>query len=284
MVTPFRENGDVDYDGLGTLVAYLRKEVDGLFINGSYGSGVMMTEEERMKTAEKTLRTADGAIPVVVHVGTADTPSAARLTAHAASIGAAAVSAVGPYYFQHNEDQVCAFFHGILDAAAGMPVYLYNNPRFQGYEMSYGLIDKLRKMGVHGIKDATFDIIIHANYLRRFKPEGFDVALGTEAMWLSACALGCKAFIPGLGNAFPEICGKMFREGVAGDIPACRDTQFKVNEMREVMYLARSTQLAVYAMLEVRGILKAYPRSPFVPAREEEKKAIRDKLAAMGML
>ena len=284
MVTPFKENGEVDYDGLRTLVTYLKKEVDGLFINGSYGSGVMMTHDERMKTAEKVMETVAGEIPVVVHVGTADTVSAAKLTAHAASIGAAAVSAVGPYYFQHNEDQIRAFYRGILDAAADTPVYVYNNPRFQGYEMGYGLIDTLRKMGVHGIKDATFDIIIHANYMRRFGQQGFDIALGTEAMWLSACALGCQAFIPGLGNAFPEICRKMHKEGMAGDIDACRATQFKVNEMREVMYLARSTQLAVYAMLEVRGIVKAFPRSPFVPASEEEKKAIREKLVQMGMM
>ena len=51
---------------------------------------------------------------------------------------------------------------------------------------------------------------------------------------------------------------------------ACARTQFKINELRDVMYLARSTQLAVYAMLEIRGILKAFPRQPFVPATSAE--------------
>ena len=126
--------------------------------------------------------------------------------------------------------------------------------------------------------------MMHANYMRLFKSDTFDVALGTEAMWLSACVLGCRAFIPGIGNAFPEICRKMYREGVAGDHEQCRKTQFEVNEMREIMYLARSTQLAIYAMLEIRGIIKAYPRSPFIPATDQEKAAIRERLKALGLV
>ena len=50
------------------------------------------------------------------------------------------------------------------------------------------------------------------------------------------------------------------------------------------MYLARSTQLAVYAMLEIRGILKAFPRSPFLPASGAEKARIAEALAALGVL
>jgi dihydrodipicolinate synthase/N-acetylneuraminate lyase len=50
------------------------------------------------------------------------------------------------------------------------------------------------------------------------------------------------------------------------------------------MYLAKSTQLAVYAMLEIRGIVKCYPRSPFIPASEEEKKEIRLRLKALNMI
>ena len=77
MITPFKENGEVDYPALKTLVTFLKDEVDGLFVNGSYGSGVMMTEEERKKVLEETIKTADGKVSIVAHVGTADSLSAA---------------------------------------------------------------------------------------------------------------------------------------------------------------------------------------------------------------
>lgn len=286
MITPFKENGEVDYAGLKTLVQFLREHVHGLFITGSYGGGVLMTEEERKLVAETTVNSAEGKIPVIVHVGTADSLSAARLTDHAISAGASAVAAVGPYYFKHSNDEICNYFDALVKAAAGRaPVYVYNNPQFQGYPMDVGLIRTLRdKVGVSGVKDATFDIQMMAKYMRLLKSDTFDVALGTEAMWLSACVLGCKAFIPGIANAFPEICRTLFEQGMAGDFEACRKTQFEVNEMREIMYLARSTQLAIYAMLEIRGILKCYPRAPFIAATEQEKANIRSRLQQLGLL
>ncbi len=286
MITPFQKNGEVDFDGLKILVNFLSENVDGLFINGSYGGGVLMTEEERKAVAETTIDTAAGRIPVVVHVGTADSLSAARLVDHAASAGAAAVAAVGPYYFKHNKEQICNYYDAMVKAAKGrVPVYVYNNPQFQGYPMDLDVIRTLKeKVGVSGVKDATFDIQTMAKYLRLLKDDTFDVALGTEAMWLSACALGCKAFIPGIANAFPEICRKMFQEGISGDYEACRKTQFEVNEMRDIMYLARSTQLAIYAMLEIRGIVSCYPRAPFIPATEEEKANIKARLQQLGLV
>lgn len=286
MITPFSENGEVDIDALKNLVHFLRNHVDGLFINGSYGGGVLMTEEERMTVAEQTIHAAEGKVPVIVHVGTADSHSAERLTEHAVTSGAAAVAAVGPYYFKHAADEIYHYYDALVKASAGkIPVYVYNNPQFQGYQMEFGIIKELKeKVGVSGVKDATFDIQTMAKYMRLLKDEKFDVALGTEAMWLSSCVLGCRAFIPGIGNAFPEICRKMFHEGVEKEYEACRKTQFEVNEMRDIMYLARSTQLAIYAMLEIRGIVKCYPRAPFIPASSEEKGQIRIRLQELGLI
>ncbi len=286
MITPFTENGEVDFDSLRTLVRFLRDNVDGLFITGSYGCGALMNEEERKQVTETVIKEANGKVPVIVQVGTTNSRASADLTRHAVAAGADAVSAVGPYYYKYQPDSVCEFYSAIVKAADGKaPVYVYNNPQFQGYPMDLKLIRRLKEeIGISGIKDATFDIMMHANYMRLFKSDTFDVALGTEAMWLSACVLGCRAFIPGIANAFPEICRKMYQEGIKGDYEQCRKTQFEVNEMREIMYLARSTQLAIYAMLEIRGIIKAYPRSPFIPATEQEKAAIRDRLRVLKLI
>jgi dihydrodipicolinate synthase/N-acetylneuraminate lyase len=285
MLTPFKKDGKLDDEGLGTLVSFLKDKVDGLFITGSYGAGALMNVEERKKVAEITMKTAEGKIDVIVMVGSTNNKMSSELAKHAASIGAQAVAAVGPYYFTHNDDSICYFYEDLVKAVDDqIPVYVYNNPKFQGYPISLKLMKKLKSLGVRGVKDATFDILTHATYHRVLKDENFDIALGTEAMWLSACVLGTKAFIPGLANAFPEICEKMYKEGMKGDFEACRKTQFEVNKVRDIMYLAKSTQLAIYAMLEIRGILKAYPRAPFIPATEEEKNAIREELKKMDMV
>ena len=73
MLTPFRENGDLDVAGLRTLVGFLTEHVDGLFVTGSYGAGPMMNLEERKQLLELTLEHTAGRVPVVPMVGTTRT-------------------------------------------------------------------------------------------------------------------------------------------------------------------------------------------------------------------
>ena len=285
MITPFDEQGELDVPKLEQLVDFLSERVNGLFMCGSYGSGPLRNVEERKKVAEVCVKVANGRVKVIAHTGTTNTKDTMELTRHAEEVGCDGAAAVGPYYYHHGKDGILAFYTGMLGAvSSSFPIYLYHNPNFSGYETPLEVIKGLIDLGLHGIKDATFNIRTFATYMRELAPDGFDVVLGTEAMWTAARSLGAEAYIPGLGNSFPEICGKMWREGMNNDFDACRKTQFEVNQLREVMYLARSTQLAVYAMLEIRDIIKAYPRSPFVPATEEEKASIHKALDQMGVL
>lgn len=285
IITPFDCDGKIDIENLKKLLNFLKDKVDGLYICGSYGSGPLMSVEERKKVTQIAVKVIDGKIPIVAHVGTTNTRDTVELSKHAEKIGCDAVSAVAPYYFHHNEDNLLEFYGSILKAVApNFPVYVYHNPKFSGYEISLNTMKRLKELGVNGIKDATFNILTFATYMREFTDKNFDIVLGTEAMWLSARALGAEAYIPGLGNVFPEICRKMYEEGMRNDMGQCRETQFKVNNLRDIMYLAKSTQLAIYAMLEIRGIINAYPRSPFVPASEQEKKEIKKQLIGLGVI
>lgn len=285
MVTPFKENGDVDFDALQVLVLFLRDRVDGLFVCGSYGSGPMMSLDERMAVTEKTLEFVDDKLPVVVHTGAASSRDAARLSSHAAAIGAVAVSAVAPYYFHHNSEGVLEYYRAIMASVPpNYPVYVYHNPRFSGYEIDMKTMRELADIGIAGVKDATFDIAKFSAYRRDLAPHGFDVVLGTESIWLSARALGAEAFIPGLANAFPELCTRLHREGMKDDYGRARETQFTVNKIRDIMYLAGSTQQAVYAMLSIRGIVQSRPRSPFLAASADAITAMKKSLDELGVL
>jgi dihydrodipicolinate synthase/N-acetylneuraminate lyase len=284
MITPFSQDGKLDENNLIKLVEYLSPRVDGLFICGSYGSGPLMTFEERERVAEIVKKYASPKTKVIVHTGTATTKDTIRLSKHAEKIGCDAVSAVGPYYYSYNDLDLIKYYESIIKALKGYPVYVYHNPQFQGYKTSMNVMRTLKEMGLAGIKDATFDILQYAVYARELMDENFDVPLGTEALWISAHALGCLSYIPGIGNVFPELCHEMWQQSMDGEQEAGLKSQFRINKIRDIMYLARSTQLAVYAIAEIKGIIKAYPRSPFIPATEEEKKQIRNALSELGVL
>ena len=95
--TPFYENGDVNYEPLGTYAEFLVKNgLKGVFVNGSSGEGYMLTDEERMKLAERWLEVSPADFKVMVHVGSTCARSSRRLAAHAQSVGAYAIGAMAP--------------------------------------------------------------------------------------------------------------------------------------------------------------------------------------------
>lgn len=282
LVTAFKENGELDENAQEVIVNFLKERVYGLFVCGSYGSGPLMNVEERKKVFEVTAKEVNGKIPIIAHVGTTNLRDSIILGQHAEKYGADRVTAVPPYYYHHNEESILCYFSELVKAVK-IPVYVYNNPKTVGYNINDQLILKLINIGVKGIKDSSFDIMMFSNYLRK-TPEDFDVVLGTEAMWLSAVALGAQAFIPGLGNAFPEICVDLFKTGINDDIVKCREIQKKVNALRDLMYSVGSTVVAVYNMLEFRGIVKTYPRNPFIQMKPDEKNKFKNKLIEFGIL
>ena len=284
MITPFCEDGKLDEAGLQALVEYLNGRVNGLFICGSYGCGPLMSLEERKRVAEIVRKYAAPDMAIVVHTGTTNARDTIDLSLHAKAIGCDAASAVGPYYYKYQDMDLLGYYTQILKATGDFPFYIYHNPQFQGYETSLNVIRKLKNLGLAGLKDATFDAMKHAIYRRELADDSFVVALGTEALWVSAHALGCKAFIPGIGNVFPELCSSMYQHSMQGQAEQALQEQFTINRLRDIMYLTRSTQLAIYAIAEIRGIVTAYPRAPFIPATAEEKQKIAAGLKELGVL
>jgi dihydrodipicolinate synthase/N-acetylneuraminate lyase len=283
MVTPFTRTGDVDERNLAKLVEFLCQHVHGLFICGSYGNGPLMTVDEKQRVMDIVLRHRRPGVQVVVHVGTTNVRDSVALARYAESAGADKVSSVVPYYFHHTPESIQLFFERLVQAVR-IPVYAYNNPKFTGVALDVPLVQALADLGVAGIKDSSFDIMVLANFLRKIRAEDFDVVLGTEAMFLSAAALGVQAYIPGLGNAFPEICVSLYEAATRMELERARELQRQVNELRDIMYLAKSTVVAVYSLLQIRGVCDAYPREPFIALPAAEIAAMRDALVKGGFL
>ena len=285
MITPFDEEGRLDEYNLQKLVEYLSPKVDGLFICGSYGCGPLMTLQERKRVAEVVKKYSAPDTKIVVHTGALTTEDTTELTLHAAETGCDAAAAVGPYYFHYGDEELIRYYSDVIEAAGEkIPFYAYHNPKFQGYETSLNVMKQLKDAGLAGIKDATFDLMNYAVYERELVDDNFDLALGTEALWISAHALGCRAYIPGIGNVFPELCKEMFDASMDGEQAKARELQFMINKLRDIMYLAGSTQLAINAIAEISGIMAAHPRRPFLPPSAGEKEAIKDALKGLGVI
>lgn len=285
LTTPFTPNGDVYEKGLRQLIEFqIERGTHGLFICGTYGSGPIMTVEERKKVHEITVDQVAGRIPVVAHVGTTSTAQSVELAEHAANVGADYVASIPPYYHRHDERTVLAYFRALVEAV-DLPVYVYNNPKTSGVTVTPSFLRHLADVGVAGIKDSGFSYIdfTHLVLAMQDRPQ-FRFIVGTEGIALPAWMAGAKGCVSGLANAFPEIMVELWSLYKAKRYEEAAALQLRVQRARQILHIPSSTNAACYAALQARGVDVGYPKAPILPVEEEKRQAMLAAFGEMGLL
>jgi 4-hydroxy-tetrahydrodipicolinate synthase len=285
LTTPFTQDGEVYEDGLRRLVDFqVAGGSHGLFICGTYGSGPIMTTDQRKRVHEIVVEQARGRIVVVAHIGSASTDEAVELARHAESVGIEYVSAISPWYFNHDDRTVINFFRTLVEAVR-VPVYVYNNPNATHVKVTPSLLRKLADAGVAGIKDSGFNYIdfTHLVLALQDRPE-FRFIVGTEGIAVPAWMAGAKGCIAGLANAFPETMVELWNLYQAGKYEEAAKLQLKVNRARQVLHIPSSTNAACYAALKARGVDVGIPKLPVLPVEPDKEAAMLDGFRALGML
>ena len=136
--TPFYENGEVNYEPIEAYCQLLVKNgLQGVFINGSSGEGYMLTEDERMKLAERWMEVAPQGFKVIVHVGSTCVKSSKRLAEHAQKIGAWGIGAMAPPFPKVSRiEELVKYCEEIACGAPELPFYFYHIPAFNGAFLS----------------------------------------------------------------------------------------------------------------------------------------------------
>jgi len=283
MMTAFTKDGEIYEKGTREIVDFIVPHVHGLYPCGTYGSGPMMSIDERKKVAGIIIDQVRGRVPVILHVGTADTRNTIELARHAEAIGAQAVGAITPYYNSYDEDAIFVHFQRLIHAV-NIPVFLYNNPKVSGNQVSPNLLVRLAREGLGGVKDSSFDIVnyYHVQIALRDFPE-LNLIIGTEAIFVAAFDAGAKAAVTGLGNVYPELIRKLYDVYFQGDRQKLMQIQKEVLQVRQVTKYG-PTVPTCHAILKMRGIDAGYPRLPFTPLSTETEKRVKDALQKLKLL
>ena len=285
LTTPFTGDGRVYEKGLRQLLAFqAEKGAHGLFICGTYGSGPIMTLEERKLVHRITVEEVGGRLKVIAHVGTASTEQSVELARNAEEVGADCVAAISPYYHRHDERSVLRHFEAIVGAIK-LPVYVYNNPGACGFNVTAGFLKKLADAGVVGIKDSGFSFIDFTHLLlgMESRPD-FHFVVGTEGIALPAWMSGARGCVSGLANAFPEIMVKLWDLFEKGEYEEAGKLQLQVNKARQILHIPSSTNAAIYCALHARGIDAGQPKAPILPVETEKGEAMLAGFRGMGLL
>ena len=285
--TAFTKDGELYEKGIREIVKFTLPHVDAYYPIGTYGVGPLMTLDERKKALEIMLDEINGKVPVIAHVGAADTKSAIELSRHAKAAGAAAVGAISPYYSPGlPDDFLYRYFVDIIDAVADeeFPVFLYNNSHYSQNKISPALLKRLADYGLRGCKDSSFDLVNFYQYQEAVKAyPDFNVIIGTEAIFVAAFEAGAKACVCGIGNIFPEIMKKMYDEYMAGDVAAALESQREILDIRNIIKSGPTIPI-MHTILELRGVDAGYPKKPYLPVTPAAKENITKMLKELNLI
>ncbi len=282
LVTPFDEKGEVKTDAIGDLVTFQAKAgVDGLFLCGTAGSGVIMRPDQRVEVFEEAVKYGRGRVKLLAHVGAASTEEAVGLAGSAEESGVDAVGAVPPFFIKPDAESLLNHFRVIAEAVE-LPVYVYNIPRNALNAVTPEMMLRLsEEPNIVGVKDSSRDFIHLLEYLRVL-PDDFTVICGTDSYIYPAAVMGAKGAITGYANAFPEVYARFWETIRRGDHEEARRQQFRINVLRGAL---QSPPLAPhYEALRLRGVDAGSPRAPLRGMTGEEREALKERLEGLGVL
>lgn len=200
--TPLARSGVVvDDEAIWPMVAFLvERGADGIFACGTTGEGILLSIEERMRTAVIFRAALRGRL--IVHCGAQNTADTVALAAHAGEIGADAVAVIPPPYFPLDADALAAHLLAAAAACAPLPFYIYAFAARSGYPVPLEVVSRVRDRAPNlaGLKVSESPFEKVEPYLAL----GLPVYVGSEPLIPPAMARGATGAVSGLAAAFPE--------------------------------------------------------------------------------
>lgn len=285
VVTPMNGNGDLNLRVVPQVVDYLvSKGITGIYIAGSTGEGMSLTDEERREVAEAYVFAAKGRMKSFVQVGHNSLKASADLAGHAQSIGADAVSATPTGYFKvSGEAELVEGLLPIVEAAPKTPFYYYHIPFLSGVNLDPVKLTKIsmdRLPTFCGIKYSDGASLHNLPLLESVAP-GLEFLSGSDEAYLMSVAQGYQAAVGSTYNYAAPIYDNVRKYLSVGDFKGAQVWQKRALEMITAMF-ETCGRSSLKVMMQMVGIDCGPVRRPIDPASPDQIIALRKRLDEMG--
>lgn len=272
VVTPLDNIGCFDRSAFERLVERLYAAgVDGLYVNGQTGEGLLLPVEERKRVAEAAVALTPKGRHTIIHVGAHRTADAVELARHAACIGAHAVSSLAPlgaYSFAE-----IRMYYEAIAAASDLPLLVYYFPAVSPGVRTLEEIEQLLAIpNVVGLKFTDFDLYKLSLVKKRGSRTVFN---GHDEVLAAGLLMGADGGIGSFYNLIPDLFVEVFRLSRQGEWERARQLQARINELIEIV-LDFPLIPAIKTILAWQGIpcgQAVLPRRSLTPEESERLRA-----------
>lgn len=284
LITPFKENKEVDYDRLEQLVDYqIDNGTDSIIVCGTTGESSTLTHDEHLECIKVVVNRVNKRVPVVAGTGSNCTDTAVFLSKEAKDHGADGLLLVSPYYNKATQNGLIEHYTEIAKAV-DLPIILYNVPSRTGCNILPKTIATLVKEAdnIVGVKEASGNISQVASIMA-LTDGNIDLYSGNDDQIVPLLSLGGIGVISVLSNIAPRDTHDIVAKYLEGDIKGSLALQLKYLPLIEAIF-CEVNPIPVKAAAHLMGLAENVLRRPLTPMESANQEKLARVMKDIGII
>ena len=281
IVTPFNQDGSIDFNSLKQLVEWhIESGTSGILPCGTTGESPTLSHDEHDLVVESVIKFVNKRIPVLAGAGSNSTAEALRLTRHAEDVGADGALVITPYYNKPTQAGLKAHFTKIA-TETNVPIVIYNVPGRTGISIAPETVAELAELkNIVAIKEASGSIDQASSILTKCN---IDLLSGDDALTVPIMSIGGCGIISVVANIVPDKMAALTSAMMKGNLPVAEQLHRELYSLCKSMFV-ETNPTPVKAALAMMGKIKEIYRLPLVPMNEANKDIVRKELEKAGLI
>ena len=274
LVTPFNENGKVDYNGLHKLVEFqINNGTNYLVVQGTTGESVTLNKEEKIAVLDYIIEINAGKLPILLGVGGNSTSDVCKKIKFFSDHKIDGFLSVSPYYNKPSQQGIYEHFKSISNAT-NLPIIIYNVPGRTSSNITADTTVKLAKdfKNIVGVKEASGNLEQIMTIILK-KPDNFLVISGDDALTLGHILVGGDGVISVIANAFPKRFSTMVDAALNKNLDLAKEKHYELFEFTHYLFVDGNPAGIKY-LLKLNNICSDFVRLPLVGITEETSKKL----------
>ncbi len=284
LVTPMKENGEINYASLERLIEdQIQNGTDALIVCGTSGEAPTLEDPEHLEAIRFSVEVTRGRIPVIAGTGSNNTAHAVMMSQESEKLGADAVLLVTPYYNKATQDGLYAHYRTIASSTK-LPCIVYNVPSRTGTNILPETMARLARdqKNIAAIKEASGNISQVAK-LAQLVDGKIDIYSGNDDQIVPICSLGGLGVISVLANVAPRQTHDLVIHCLEGRYDQARELQLKALPLIEQLFI-EVNPIPVKAALNMQGFEVGRPRLPLTELTDAHKQSLKKAMKEFGCL
>jgi 4-hydroxy-tetrahydrodipicolinate synthase len=283
LITPFNEDGSVNYKRLRELVDWhIDQQTDAILALGTTAETPTLTLAEEDEIARVCIEQAKGRVPIIVGSGSNNTMVAMEQSLKYEKMGADALLVITPYYNKTSKAGMVNHFTQIADAVH-TPIYVYNVPGRTGVSLTYEALAEISQhKNIVGIKEASGNMSLVCKFSKLIN-ENFNVYSGNDDINIPLMSMGGAGVISVLANILPKETHDMAMAYLNGDVKAARDAQIKYLDFINALFI-ETNPIPIKEAMNLVGLNVGGYRLPLCPMADDTKEVLKGEMAKLGLI